>query len=393
MINEISPIKLVKDTIDQSDFDALSEWIKTAPQISKGNNVKDFEAKFSKYVNNYHSVMVNSGSSANLLMLYALICQGKLRNNKVVVPALSWATDLAPVMQLGMEPILCDVNLQDLSVDIQSLITLFEEQKPSVLLLVSVLGLVPDLDTIKKLCDHYDVKLLIDNCEGLGSEYKGRKLEEYGLMSTTSLYIGHIISTGEGGVVCTDDEELNDILLMTRAHGWDRDLSADKQQKLRKKNKVSDFDALYTFYYPGFNFRPTEINGFLGLRQMDKLKGYVQQRNENFKLYKSLLSQLNKDIWLPSEGQNDKVSNLGYPVMFEKAKRNKLIEKFRENNIECRPLISGNLANHPVWYKNYDVPDLPNANKVHEQGMYLPNNPHMTNEEISRVVKVIDSVL
>ena len=194
-------ITLVKDTIDNKDIDQLIDWLKTYPRLTKGTVTLELEEKWSKWLGRKYSVFCNSGSSANLLMLSALGESIGYKHCKVVVPSVAWATDLAPVMQLGMTPILCDSNMDDLSVDLEHLEKIFKEEDPSVLMLVSVLGLVPNMDKIVDMCMQYDVALLEDTCESMGCEYKGQKLGTFGMMSSFSTYFGHHISTIEGGFI------------------------------------------------------------------------------------------------------------------------------------------------------------------------------------------------
>mgnify|MGYP003141801657 FL=1 len=228
-------ITLVKDTIDNNDIDRLIDWLKTYPRLTKGKVTLDFEQKFTNWLGRKYSVYCNSGSSANLLMLSALQQGEYLKNNKIVVPSVAWATDLAPVIQLGLEPILCDSNFDDLSADLDYLEKLFIEEKPSVLMFVSVLGLVPNMEKVVNLCKKHDVILLEDTCESMGCEYLGKKLGTFGTMSSFSTFFGHHISTIEGGIISTDDKKLYEILLSIRSHGWDRDLSKETQDELQKK--------------------------------------------------------------------------------------------------------------------------------------------------------------
>ena len=214
-------IKLVNDTINKQDVDQLIDWLKTYPRLTKGPLTLELEDKWSNWLGTNHTVFCNSGSSANLLMLWALVEAGRIsKDAKIVVPSVAWATDLAPVMQLGMTPILCDSNMEDLSVDIDHLEKIFQETKPDVLLLVSVLGLLPDMHKIVHLCRMYDVILLEDTCESMGSEYRGDKLGTFGLMSSFSTYFGHHMSTIEGGFVSTNDKELYEVLKSIRSHEW-----------------------------------------------------------------------------------------------------------------------------------------------------------------------------
>ena len=228
-------IPLVKDTISNEEIELLADWLRSHPRLTKGELTLQFEDKWSDLIGCNYSVFVNSGSSANLLMLYSLIESGQLSiGDKVVVPAVSWATDLAPVCQLGLTPVLCDCNLYDLSVDLNYLRDLIVRLQPKALMLVSVLGLVPEMDKIVELCDKYGVILLEDTCESIGSRYNGKHLGTFGAMSSFSTYFGHHFSTIEGGVVCTDDANTYNMLKSLRSHGWDRDTDEYYKNKLRK---------------------------------------------------------------------------------------------------------------------------------------------------------------
>jgi CDP-6-deoxy-D-xylo-4-hexulose-3-dehydrase len=385
-------IKLAQDTIDKEDFKALSEWLLTEPRLTKGPITEEFENQIAMRFGRKYSVMVNSGSSANLLALHALLHteNSVLRSNKkVILPALSWATDLAPVMQLGFSPYFCDMNMRNLGVDTGHLEDLFKNVKPSVFILVSVLGMPPDMDEIDFLCRKYKVKLICDNCESLGSKYDERPLESYGDMSTMSFYFGHHISTIEGGLVFTDDDQLYDILRMTRAHGWDRDLPQIQKEILKKEHNISDFNSRYTFYYPGFNFRPTEINAFLGLRQMNKMSNFIKRRKENFEFYQRNISN---DFWKPEIPEENYVSNLGYPIIHPN--RDKIVKALESEDIECRPLISGNMAKQPFFtnsYGHYHDHGCKNVTISDSYGMYIPNHPSLSVDDLTKICKIVNS--
>ena len=225
--------KLAKDIIDSSDIDTLCSWLKTNQQLTTGPLTLKFEEEWAKWLGVKHAVYVNSGSSANLLALYTLMERGDLSaGDQVIVPAVSWATDLAPVIQLGLEPILCDCNLDDLSIDLDAFEKICQTRNPKAVMFVSVLGLVPDMKRVTDLCQKYNICLIEDTCESLGSKFNGQKLGTFGLMSTFSLYFGHHISTIEGGIVATNDSELYDMLKSIRSHGWDRGLSNETQNNL-----------------------------------------------------------------------------------------------------------------------------------------------------------------
>ena len=381
-------IKLVNDTIDNNDIDKLIEWLQTYPRLTKGELTIKFEEKWSNWLGVKHSVFCNSGSSANLLMLWALVEANRIsRDSKVVVPSLAWATDLSPVIQLGMTPILCDINLEDLSVDLDDLEKIFKESKPEVLLLVSVLGLVPDMIKISKLCKKYNVILLEDTCEGMGSECGNKKLGTFGLMSSFSTYFGHHISTIEGGLVSTNDTELFEILKSIRSHGWDRDASDDYKAKLRKKWDTSEFDALYTFYHSGFNLRSTDLQAFIGLGQIDKLDSICEKRNDNFKIYQKELKNFRPYVW---EWAEDFISNFAYPVIADDVEeRDEIIKRLQEANIEVRPMICGSMGTQPFYMKKYGDNILFNANVVDKTGFYVPNHPGLSKDDIIKICDII----
>ena len=377
-------ITLVKDTIGNEDIDSLIDWLKSYPRLTKGPVTLKFENKFSKWLGRKYSVFCNSGSSANLLMLSVL--KEKYDFKKVVVPSVAWSTDLAPVMQLGLQPILCDCNMKDLSVDLNHLEKIFMEESPDVLLLVSALGLVPDMKKIIELCSKYDVLLLEDVCESLGCKYKGKNLGTFGKMSSFSTFFGHHISTIEGGIVSTDDKELYELLVSLRSHGWARDLSVESQLKLLEEWNVSEFDSLYTFYYSGFNMRSTDLQAYIGLAQIDKLDDWGRKRRNNFDLYQRLIEN---DYWKPDVDLNNFVSNFAYPII--SPHRDKIIKKLQDNKVEIRPLICGSMGTQPFYVKKYGRLELPNVSIVDKYGFYVPNNPMLTEEEIEFICELINS--
>ena len=378
-------ITLVKDTIDNKDIDRLVDWLKTYPRLTKGPVTLEFEDKFSKWLEKKYSVFCNSGSSANLLMLSALQQGDYLKNNKVVVPSVAWATDLAPVIQLGLEPVLCDSNYQDLSADLEHLEKIFIKESPSVLMFVSVLGLVPDMKKVVDLCSKYDVILLEDTCESMGCEYKGKKLGTFGKMSSFSTFFGHHISTIEGGIISTDDKDLYELLVSIRSHGWDRDLSKETQVKLQKEWDVTEFNSLYTFYYSGFNMRSTDLQAYIGLTQIDKLEDWGKKRESNYNQYQNLIQN---DYWKPKSYQDSFTSNFAYPVIHPK--REEIIKKLKENKVEVRPMICGSMGTQPFYVKNYGKLKLPNVSVIDKYGFYVPNNPKLSSDEILFISNIIN---
>lgn len=386
MIKELIP--LAKDTISNDEIDSLCNWLKTYPKLTKGVQTIEFERMWAEWLGSKYAVFVNSGSSANLLMLYVLLLSGRLKNHKVAIPTLSWATDYAPVLQLGMEPVLIDCNLDNLSVDLEHLEKMFIKHSPSILILVSVLGFVPDMEKISKLCNEYGVILLEDVCESQGSRFSKRKLGTFGLMSSFSLFYGHIMSSIEGGLVCTDDKEMYDLIVMARSHGWDRDLSPDSKSVLRTKWKVNDFNSMYQFYIPGFNLRSTDLQAYIAKGQLLKVDKIIQKRNENYFLINSLIKN---NYWKPVDLDNAFISNFCYPIIHPK--RDDIVQKLIENNVEVRPLICGSLGTQPMYVKKFGKLEFKNASIVDKFGCYIPNNPSLTEDEIHFMCDVINSVI
>lgn len=380
-------IKLVSDTIDKMDISRLVEWLSQdeIPRLTKGEITVEFEEKWSNKIGVKSTTYVNSGSSAILLAIAALKESGKLKNNKIVVPALSWLTDVSSPMQLGMDVILCDCNLEDLSIDIEHLNKIIKEEDPGCLILVSVLGLVPNMDRILEICKNNDIRLIEDVCESMGSKYKNKYLGSFGDVSVFSLYYGHHLSTIEGGFVCTNDIELSDIIISMRSHGWDRDWSKEKQKEFREKHNINEFNALYTFYYPGFNLRSTDLQAYIGITQIDKLDKFSINRERNFKTYNKNIKNNKLSI---IQSDDFFISNFAYPVVSHD--RDKIVEKLIEANIEVRPLIAGSMANKPFWKGRKD--NLPNCDIIDKFGLYIPNHQDLKEEDIELISNIINNV-
>jgi CDP-6-deoxy-D-xylo-4-hexulose-3-dehydrase len=383
-------IKLVSDTIDRGDINALIEWLSQdeIPRLTKGNLTWSLEKKWAEKIGTKYSVFVNSGSSSILLTLAAMLHLDKvgkkpLKNKKIIVPALSWSTDVSSPMLLGYDVTMCDCNLEDLSCDLESLETKFKEENPSVLILVSPLGLVPNMLDVTQLCGKYGVILLEDVCESMGSKFNGEYLGSFGFASFFSMYFGHHLSTIEGGFINTNDEDFYHLLLMMRSHGWDRDLPKWKQQKLREDHDCTDFDSLYNFYVPGMNLRSTDLQAFIGLRAIDKLDSYSTIRRNNFKEYIKKIKVNSVEL---NERDGDFVSSFAIP--FVHSKREDIIRELMDEEIEVRPLIAGNMANKPMWKGSKE--NLQNCNLVDEFGFYVPNHQDLTDKEINKIVNIIN---
>jgi CDP-6-deoxy-D-xylo-4-hexulose-3-dehydrase len=280
--------------------------------------------------------------------------------------------------------------MTDLSVDIVMLEEIFKTEDPACLILVCVLGLVPQMQQITDLCEKYSVILMLDNCEGFGSMFNYKPLEQYALFSTCSLYFGHHLSTIEGGMICTNDWDLYNALKMLRSHGWDRDL--EHKDEVRKINQVEPFEAWYKFYYPALNVRATDLQAFLGSLQLKKAVFNNAKRFDNYGYYNSLIIN---DYWKAPSSiaasimNNNFISNLGYPIIHPcKAE---IVAALVKNNIEVRPLICGSMGKQPFFVNLYGAVDFPNVAIVDQYGFYVPNHPYLKFSDIQKISTIINT--
>ena len=382
-------IKLASETIDKKDIKQLINWLKTNPKLTQGELTKKFETKFAKWMGTKYALFCNSGSSANLLMLSALletkIIQPKA---KVVVPSICWSTDVAPIFQLNLNPILCDLDLESFSIDLNHLETIYKKEKPDLLFLVSILGFASNINKIIKLSKKYKVKIIEDNCESVGSKYFNKKLGNFGLMSSFSTFFGHHFSTIEGGIITTNDKKLINILKMLRSHGWDRDLDVKDKNKLRKEWNINKFNALYTFYYSAYNLRSTNLQAFIGINQLKKLNNFCKIRNTNFNHYQK---KIINNFWKIEPLRNTFVSNFGYPLI--SPHRHEIVKKLTKFKIEVRPIISGSMGNQPFYLKKKRKNKLHNASIIDKFGMYLPNHHELTETQIDFICNIVNSII
>lgn len=387
-------IKLIKSTFynEEKTKKELVNFISSANQLSFGPECIKFEDNFAKYQGRKYCVFFNSGSSANLALIQALYNLNLIkRGDRVGFSSVTWATNVMPLLQLGLDALPIDVELNTLNISAEGLSGAIQRTPIKVLFLTNLLGFCGDIDNIKEICDKNNIILIEDNCESLGTVYKGNKLGNFGLAGTFSFFVGHHMSTIEGGAVCTDDKELANMLIMVRAHGWDRNIDKEKRKELMDKYNIkSEFDSRYTFYDLGYNFRPTEINGFLGNIQLQYLDEIVEKRKDNFiKLADFVYG--NKDKFLPIKFDHiDLISNFAVPVLCRtKEIKEELIEKC-DGKIEIRPIVGGNMAQQP-FFKKYN-PDMnflcPNAEFIYENGFYFGNNPELTDLEIEEIKNV-----
>ena len=389
-------IKLIKSTFykEKETKAQLMSFISSSKQLSFGQECLKFEENFARHQGRKFSVFFNSGSFANLALTQALLNLGWLkRGDRAGFSALTWSTNVMPLIQLGLEPVPIDVELDTLNVSSKKLGNILENTGLKTFFITNLLGLCDDIDKIKKICEKKKIILLEDNCESLGTVYNGKKLGNYGLASTFSFFVGHHMSTIEGGAVCTDNKQLATMLKMVRAHGWDRNLDKTEQEKFRKTHNINNFYARYTFYDLSYNLRPTEINAFIGNSQLKHIDQANNKRNENFLKIADIIYK-NKKRYYPIRFDHiDFLSSFAIPIVCRSTKIRDDLLKRCENKIEVRPIVAGNitkqqffkkyLPNHDKSFKN------PNADLVHKQGFYIGNNPEMTDKEISIITKIL----
>ncbi len=380
-------IRLAENTISQEELVSLSKWIPETPQLTKGPLVVEFEKKFANYIGTKHCVMVNSGSSANLLMAYALLEGDYLKNKKVVVPAISWITTLSPFLQFGFDVILCDSNNKNLGLDTAKLEEIFIKEKPSLLILVHVLAHLNNMDEIHRLCEKYNVLVIEDACEALGTKHiNGKKAGNLSLAGSFSFYYGHHISTIEGGAGTTNDTKLYNLMLSIRSHGWSRDVDQEYKESWKKEFTIDNVREYYTFYYPGFNLRSTDLNAFIGISQLEKMDEICKVREENYNFYNKYLE--NK-FW-KQESEYSELSSFAYGTIVEN--REEVFNHLKANDIEVRPLICGSMGKQPFWIKKYGQTSLEVADIVHDFGLYLPNHLYLDEEKIKFVCEKFKEV-
>lgn len=386
-------IHLVKSTFykESETKKSLTQFILKAKYLSFGAECQKFEESFAKFQGRKHCIFVNSGSSANLALIQALLNTGKLKKGDAVgFSALTWSTNVMPLIQLGLSAVPIDVELDTLNVSSKKIEDKLKKYKLKMIFLTNLLGFSDDIDVIAQLCNKNKIILTEDNCEGLGTVYKGKKLGNFGIASTFSFYVGHHMSTIEGGAILTDNDNLASQLRLVRAHGWDRNLSSKRQQKIRDKFKVnSTFYSRYTFYDLGYNLRPTEINGFIGNAQLKYLPEIVRKRELNFK---EISKEIYKDTrYYPVRYDHfDVFSNFAFPIICKTRKiRDLLVEKCNDK-VEIRPIVGGDMTQQPFFskYMSKFMEQNKNAKLIHEQGLYFGNNAELTKKEKEEIISV-----
>lgn len=380
-------IKLIKNTFYHETWTKikLALFIMHAKQLSFGKKCEQFEHEFAKWQGRGDAIFVNSGSSANLALIQALLNLGYLKKgDKVGFSALGWSTTVMPLIQLGLTPVPIDISEFTLNMAVMGNGLGQHIYDLKAIFITHLLGIsTPKMKFLQQSCKNLGILLLEDSCESLGSEIDGKKLGNFGLASTFSFYVGHHLSTIEGGMVCTNDKRLARELRIVRAHGWDRNLDIRTQNTIRKQFGVAtSFYSRYTFYSLGYNLRPTEIAGYLGLLQLPYLKEIVDKREA---IYQEIRSKVNK-YYIPNPAWMHKHSAFALPIICNSSKDRDDLVKRCGDKIEVRPIVGGDLTTQPF----YGGKGMPVAKRIHDVGLYIGINPDMSQKDIDTIVEVLN---
>ena len=383
---------LATSSWDEKEYAAIQRTIES-DMFSMSDSVFEFEKLFAEYIGSRYCVMVNSGSSANLLMIASLFYSENnelrlKRGDEVIVPAVSWSTTYYPLYQYGLKLKFVDIDLQTLNYDLDKLESAITGATRLVLA-VNLLGNPNDFGRINSMIEGKNILLLEDNCESMGASFNGKMAGTFGAMGSFSSFFSHHMSTMEGGMIVTDDEELHHILLSLRAHGWTRNLP--NENRVCGKKSGDPFTESFRFVLPGYNVRPLELSGAIGVEQIKKLPGIVASRKQNAELIKPIFTN-HPDIMMQAEIGSS--SWFGFSLIVRPGsdlKREKLLLLLNEKGFECRPIVSGNFAKNDVVekYFDYEVYEaLDNADFLDLNGLMIGNH-HYSMEDAANVLREI----
>jgi CDP-6-deoxy-D-xylo-4-hexulose-3-dehydrase len=380
---------LASTTWDEQEIDAINEVIKSG-KYSMGERVIAYEEEFAKKMGSKFSVMVNSGSSANLILVSGCRYLKKpklMPGDEVIVPAVSWSTTYYPITQIGAVLKFVDINPETLNIDINKI----EEAitpKTKAIFVVNLLGNPADWNSLNRISDKHGLLLIEDNCESLGATLGGKQLGTFGLGGTYSSFFSHHISTMEGGLITTDDEELYQVMKSLRAHGWTRDLPEENHVYNKTGN---DWDDLFRFVLPGYNVRPLEMEAAIGSVQLRKLDSFIAARRKNAELFQSAMLDIDG---YRIQKENGESSWFGFSLILEgklKGKRAGLIATLTEAEIDSRPIVTGNFARNPVieHLPHLDIGPLPAADDIHDNGLFVGNHHYDLSNELDLLIETL----
>ena len=378
---------LMKNTLSFMDRVKLAKFILTSDKFTQGEKVKQFEDEWSKWIGSKHSLYVTSGSTANFLLVAAVIEKFNLqKGDKVLLPACTWVTNINPIFQLGLTPIFCDVCQEDYSFDIENLKQISQSHPDIKLVFVThLLGIPAKTEKYKEILSN---AIFIDDvCESHGCvDSFGNRIGSNSLGATFSFYFGHHMSTIEGGMISTNDSELYDLMKLKRSHGLAR--VSDNFDEYSRKNP--EIEKSFLFVTDGYNFRNTELGAVLGISQLKRLDKFIEIRRNNYKQFVNIINK-HSDKFYPV------VYNCGnscfcFPFICKTVQiKNKLIQLFNHNKIEYRPVVGGNLLRQP-YLKDYFISDKSknlNADIIHENGVYIGNSQFVTRRQLNRIDDIL----
>lgn len=368
--------------------EALADFILKSSRLSMDAKCFEFERVFAKFSCTKHAILFNSGGSANLAMIQAFKNLGQLKDGDAVgFSAVTWPTNVMPIIQLGLKAIPIDCEADTLNASAETLLEALKTTPLKAFFITNALGLAGDLGRIRDICAEREIIFFEDNCEALGTELASGKTGSFGVGASCSFFVAHHMSTIEGGMVVTDDDEYAEMLRIVRANGWDRNLSASQQAKWRHRYHVhSEFEAKYFFYDLGFNMRPTEITGFLGLSQLRLLDKNIQIRERNFLDLHATLAA-NSELCPLRFSHLKRVSSFAFPIVCKSpALREKYVREFSGAGIENRPMIAGNIQRQPFFQKYCPGgQNLPGAEILHNCGFYCGNYPELSHSDLETI--------
>ena len=384
-----SHFPLAAPTWGEEEVQAMQAVIDSG-MFTMGENVLQFEAAFAKYVDSKYCVMVNSGSSANLLMVAALFYtknSALKRGDEVIVPAVSWGTTYFPLYQYGLKLKFVDIDLETLNYDLEKLDEAVTDST-RLIMAVNLLGNANDFSKIDSIISGRDIILIEDNCESMGATLEGKQAGTFGVMGSFSTFFSHHMSTMEGGHIVTDDEELYHILLSLRAHGWTRNLPIINH--VCDKTNSDPFMETFRFVLPGYNVRPLELEGAIGIEQLKKLPGFVRQRQKNGRQFQNAMIG-HPDFIIQKEIGTS--SWFGFSLVIRqksKLTRPELIDQLTTLGFESRPIVTGNFAETEVMkFFDSEIPfKLVNADYIHSNGLFIGNHHFSMAEAIEKITNL-----
>ena len=384
----------MEDNFSNDDIQKVINFLKTKPILTQSKKVREFENKWSKWLGVKYSVFVNSGSSANILSISALKIFRNIDKGEIIVPSLTWISDIVSVINNNLKPVFVDINLKNLSMDetdVKKKIT----QNTKAVFLTHAQGFNGLSDSFLKLLKDRKIDLIEDVCESHGAKFKKKKLGNFGIISNFSFYYAHHLSTIEGGMICTNNKKIYEICRMIRSHGMLRECGNISLEKKLIKN-YNQLSPKFIFMHPGYNMRNNEISAVLGINQLKRLDSNNQKRNQNLLFF---LKNLSPDLYF--KGYNLKgISNYAFPLILNKSKshlRDKLEIKMKKFGIEFRRgnAGGGNQIRQPYLKKftrNINLKNYPVVDHVHFYGYYIGNYPTLKKDKIRKILDIINHI-